>query len=156
MNQIITPDGLNSVEYTQPYKLDMSHAVHVRGSVTVWLTWNRMTGRPCMVLTPTDMRRGHERVTPCVIPMDTCWQWDEERGDLMHANFMAAVFCANLGFNPYNFKNVLKVQGYIRDYLEDLIRMPPMPDDTRRVVAEAEIHEVNSGKTIFKEISDNA
>jgi len=35
MNQIIVPENLNSVEYTQPYKLDLSHAVHRRGPITI-------------------------------------------------------------------------------------------------------------------------
>jgi hypothetical protein len=143
-------------EPTHAFKLDISHEVHTRGSVTVWMTWNRITGRPVMVLTPTDMRGGPQRITPCVIPLESAVMWDEERGDLAHANVMAAVFCANLGFNPYQIKNVLKVQGYIRDYLEDLIRMPPMPPDHAQIVAEALIVDNETGRETYKEIADNA
>lgn len=143
-------------EASHAFKLDISHATHTRGSVTIWLTWNRLNGRPCMVLTPTDMRGGHERVTPCVIPLEQAHVWDEDIGELHHANFMAALFCANLGFNPYQIKNILKVQGYIRDYIEDLIRMPPMPPDHREITAEAIITDNTSGKETFKEIADHA
>jgi hypothetical protein len=141
---------------THAFKLDISHAVHVRGSITVWLTWNRLTGRPVMVLTPTDMRGGHERITPCVIPIDRAWLWDEDRGDLAHANITAAIFCANLGFSPENIRNIFKVQGYIRDYLEDLIRMPPMPPDHAQIVGEALIFDNETGRETYKEIADNA
>lgn len=156
MNQIIVPENLNSVEYTQPYKLDLSHAVHRRGPITIWMTWNWITGRPVMILTPTDRRISHQRTVPCIIPMDTCWKWDEDRGDQEDANFTAAMFCGALGLDPYNIRDIFKVQSAIRDHLEELIRMPPLPEDTRRKVAEMEIHEANSGRTITKEISDNA
>lgn len=143
-------------EFVPAFDLTQSHAVHTRGSITVWMTWNRLTGRPAMVLTPTDMHLSPQRTIPCVITLDTAHIWDEERGDLMHANIVGALFCANLGYNPHNAKNVLRLQGYIRDYLEDLIRMPPMPDETRAPVAEMLVIDNSTGAETVKEISDYA
>lgn len=146
----------NEEAYKVAYDLTACHAVHPRGSIMVWMTWNRITGVPCMVLTPKDAHLSHERVIPCVIPLTMAWKWDDKIGDPLHINSTSYMFCANLGWNPNNVRNILKLQTIIHDLLEDLIRMPPMPDDTRVVSADAIITDNVTGKTVHKEITDHA
>lgn len=138
------------------FDLSVSHKQYSRGDVMVWLTWNRLTGEPCLVLTPKMARLTHETCTPCVIPMARAWIWSEAIGDHAEAELVAAMFCANLGFNPYNLRNVNKVLSIIRDYTGDLLSMPPIPSGDRQIVAEAVITDNATGKQSFKEISDHA
>ncbi len=142
--------------YKVAFDLSTCHEVYVKGSVTLWMTWNRVSGEPCMVLTPNDPHLSHERIIPCVIPMRTSWQWDETRGDPEFANMQAFRFCDALRFNPYNVRNIVKLQSLIRDHLEDLVRMPPMPDDGQQITASAIITDNATGKETFKEIRDHA
>ncbi len=155
----ITPDSAPSDAYRHALDLTVTHRTYTRGDVMVWLTWLRRADRhePCMVLTPRAILTSHERIIPCIVPLSQAWKWSEEVGDQDHAAVTAAIFCANLGFNPYNPKNVFKLMGIVRDYLGDLISTPPRPTDLPRVTAAVmEIHNGSTGKTTEIEVSDDA
>lgn len=145
-----------AAEYKPAYDLTVTHRSYRRGDLQVWLTWNRNSGEPCLVITPRDPHLSNQRVIPCVVPMNRAWVWDEAIGDPAEVEFAAALFCMNLGFNPYNVRNVNKLTGIVRDYLGELVAMPPMPTDDRQVVAEAIITENATGKQTYKEVTDHA
>lgn len=145
-----------SMETKPPYDLSKSHATHSRGDLMVWMTWNRVTGEPCMVITPRAAVISAATCVPCIVPLNRAWVWDERIGDVAEAELAAALFCANLGFNPYNVRNVTKLLGIVRDFLQDLLTMPPLPSGDREIVAEAVITDNATGKESFKEISDHA
>lgn len=143
-------------EHKPAYDLTVSHATHRRGDLQVWLTWNRNTSEPCLVVTPRDPHLSNANVIPCIVPLNRAWVWDERVGDQAEAEFAAALFSMNLGFNPYNPRNVHKLLGIVRDYLGDLLTMPPLPTGDRQTVAEAIITDNATGAQTFKEVSDHA
>jgi hypothetical protein len=155
----ITPDSAPSDNYRHALDLTVTHRTFKRGDILVWLTWLRRADRQeaCMVLTPSNIMVTHEKVIPCVVPLSQAWKWTEEVGDEDHAMITGAIFCANLGFNPYNPKNVFKIVGIIREYLGDLISTPPRPTDVPRAVAAVmEISNGSTGKTKEIEVTDDA
>lgn len=142
--------------YKAALDLNIRKALHTRGDVLVWLTWSLHTGEACMVLTAKDRHTTHERLVPCIIPLHRAWVWDEAIGDEEQTNLSAVIFAANLGFNPENVKTIFKIKGIVRDYLGDLLSMPPLPSDSAQVAAEAVIHNATTGEEVFKEIKDHA
>lgn len=141
--------------YKVALDLTVRKAVHSRGDVLVWLTWNRITSEPCMVLTRKDAHLGHERVIPCIIPLRRAWAWSEHLGDEADIAHTVGLFCVNMGFldSPKNLRRIL---GVVRDYLGDLLLMPPMPTDTQVVAADALITDNATGKVKHMEIRDHA
>lgn len=147
------------VETVPSLDLNTYHAKYSRGDVMVWLTWVRIRDRhePCIVLTPNIAQVSHERVIPCIVPLANAWLWSEEAGDENHALTMAAVFAANLGFNPMNHKNAFKIAGIIREYIGDLISIPPRPADLQRVTAALmTVENRTTGTTLEMEVKDHA
>jgi len=155
MNQITTIDS-DASEYKAPYDLRISHATYRRGDVLVWLTWNHNTGEAAMVLTPRVDRISHERIIPCIIPMSRAWAWAEETGDEGDIVVNAALFCANLGFNPNNLANVRKIVGIVRSHLGDLLAVPPRPRDHHEVVADMFVTDNATGSVKHVEVKDHA
>lgn len=155
----ITPDTAPSDSYRHAIDLAVTHRTHARGDIMVWMTWLRRAERqePCMVLTPRSVLISADRVVPCIVPMDQAWRWSEEVGDEEHALITGAIFCANLGFNPYNPKNVHKIVGIVREYLGDLVTMPPRPKDVPQAVAAImEVHNGDTGQITEFEVQDDA
>jgi hypothetical protein len=146
----------DAAEYKAPYDLRISHATYRRGDVLVWLTWNQNTGEAAMVLTPKMERIHHERIIPCVVPLSRAWAWAEETGDEGDIVVNAALFAANLGFNPNNLANVRKIIGIVRNHLGDLLAVPPRPRDHHTVVADMIITDNATGKTKHIEVKDHA
>lgn len=146
------------VETKPAIDLNIFHDRFARGDVIVWLTWVFRAKRhePCIVLTPKTALTSHERVIPCIVPLGQAYLWSEEVGEERHALGMAAVFAANLGFNPENPKNAIKIAGIIRDYLGDLLTIPPRPADLpRETAALMTIDNRTTGKTLEMEVKDN-
>lgn len=142
-------------EHKAPYDLEVSHDVYNRGDVLVWLTWNQNTGEAAIVLTPRVSKINHERITPCIIPLSRAWAWAEETGDEGDIVINAALFCANLGFNPNNLANVHRVMSIVRSHLGDLLAVPPMPRDHHEVVADMIVTDNNTGKELHREVKDH-
>ncbi len=135
--------------------MDKRHATHVRGDVTVILTWMQHNKRPCMVLIPTLRLMHFDVITPCIIPMDNAWAWAEETGDGAHAAINSWHFASNLGFNPGDPKVAFRLTSIIRDYLQDLLTMPPPPNFQQIVMAHATLTSEQSGKTTITEVSED-
>lgn len=153
MSQLIMP---NTVENKPRYDLNVYHKRFLRGGLTLWVTWDRITGRPCMVITPDMQRMSHENVVPCVVPLDRAWAWSEEVGDEHETNISSGIFCANLGMNPLEPRNVFAIKDLIRNHLGDLIACPPLPVEDKEIAADALIHDASTGKVTHKEIKDHA
>lgn len=130
-------------------------ARHTLGDITVFLTWTTHNSRPCIVLIPTHAFLHYDRVTPCIVPMESAWAWDEVTGDPRHAATMSFHFAEALGFAP-SPPMLMRITSIIRDLLGDLLMMPVMPAfyDTR-VEADATLTDRNSGKVIHSEITSN-
>lgn len=138
------------------YDLNLVYATVDRGDVKVWFTWNRLTGEPCMVLTRNLAIISASRIIPCVIPLQSAWAWTEEVGDEHHAMGTAAIFCANIGFNPHNLRNVTRLVGIVRDLLGDLISMPPLPEDGKQVLADILHTDADTGSQKHVEVIGHA
>lgn len=153
MTSLILPE---SARYKHTIDLTRHHKVFSRGDIIVWMTWIQLTGRPAMVLTPKEAVINHERVIPCIIPIDMAYRWSREHWFEVDTIRQAQRFLSALGFNPHNKKTILKLLGIVNDYLPDLLAMPPMPEETSEIAAEALITDNATGKTVLKEIRDNA
>ncbi|HEV8034378.1 hypothetical protein [Yoonia sp.] len=155
MNAHTTTIDNDAAEYKAPYDLRISHAVYKRGDVLVFLTWNQNSGEAAMVLTPRVDKISHDRIVPCVIPLSRAFAWAEETGDEGDIVINAALFCANLGFNPNNLNNITKILGIVRDHLGDLLSTPPRPRDHHEVVADVIITNNTTGAETHKEVRDH-
>lgn len=144
---------------TPPPKLalDLSkrHDTFRAGDITVILTWMQHNGRPCMVLIPAFTKLHFDRITPCIIPIDNAWAWAEETGDGAHAAITSIQFAACLGFNTGDPRGAFRVTSVIREYLAELLRMPPKPDFDQVVVAHTHLLNTSTGKVIEGEVSED-
>jgi hypothetical protein len=137
--------------------LRVSHEVYSRGDLLVWLTWNRITREPCMVLTPKRDRISNERIIPCIIPLSRAWAWSEEVGDLSDVLTTVGIFLGNLGINPMRQQNVRRLIGVVRGHLGDLLAMPPMPESPdMRPMADMTITNHTTGAVLEREVRDDA
>lgn len=96
------------------------------GDITAYGTWfGTETRRPVLVLVPS-YRSGAEKVTPCIVPLESAWAWDESIGDPRHCARTSAEFVAHLGLGRGMYQ-AFRVARIIRDHLGDLLSMPPEP-----------------------------
>jgi len=137
--------------------LTINQKIYRYGDITAHLTWTWDDGRPCIVLVPTHVRTSHERITPCVVRIREGWIWTEEVGDARHCARTSAAFAACLGFSPHDTSTLIAVTAVVRDCLDEMMQMPPLPHapETRKSVAHMEIHDHNTGKTTHKEVTDH-
>ncbi|WP_296763720.1 hypothetical protein [Sediminimonas sp.] len=141
-----------STEHDPVIDLSRYHFKHAYGDVTVIGTWSLATSRPVMALVPTVLRPTHDRVTPCLVPLDMAWMWDETTGDAQHCVETTVMFAQALGFNPYAPRELIRLTSIIRDHLGDLLTMPPMPETEQRAVADVIKTDLDTGKTQEAEI----
>jgi hypothetical protein len=57
---------------------------------------------------------------------------------------------------PPSPHSALRVMSLIRDYLEELVHMPPVPSYSQITRADAIITDPNTGKQYHKEVTDHA
>jgi hypothetical protein len=136
-----------------PVSLDLTrrHFSRTIGPIMIIGTWLRddeAQWRPALVL----LRESDElsgAVVPCVVPLNTAWVWSEEIGAPHIAARAAVEFARQMRFDDSDPKSVFRIAGLIRDHLDDLVAMPPLPPGERdeRVVAEALIRDLSTGKT---------
>lgn len=112
------------------------------GDITVYGTWwlaDDSGPRPCLVLIPTN-GQSWQRSTPCVVPLNQAWVWSEEIGDPIRAAKTAIEFVDALR-QPPSMQSAFRVRGIIIDHLDELVGMPPMPNDMRveTVIGEAKV-----------------
>jgi hypothetical protein len=153
MSDLILPDSVN---FRPAFDLNIYHRRYDHSAIVVWITWDRATGEPVMVLTPNTDRPGHERVIPCVVPLSTSWMWTEEVGDARHCATVAPIFVSNLGLNPNSPRHVYGVLSTIRGHLEDLVMCPPIPAEDRSKAAEMLITNNETETVTHREVSDYA
>lgn len=136
------------------YDLDLTqaHFERICGDITVFGTWFGAKRVPALVLLPT-ARVGHDRVTPCVVPLQSSWLWARETGDPRHCARVSALFAESLGFNAHNAFMLMRITSLIQDHLGDLLTIPPKPSQTY-VAADAILTDEN-GKERHAEILDH-
>lgn len=127
---------------------------YTHGDITVYLTWwlaDDSGPRPALVLVPTHSQ-SNEKCIPCVVPIENAWVWSEEKGDPILAALQAMKFVhlLRLAENP---QSAFRVRGIIIDHLQDLLTMPPMPDDMRvsTVIGEAKVTNREAGEVVRHE-----
>ncbi|MGP9790688.1 hypothetical protein [Roseinatronobacter sp. NSM] len=172
MNQLITPNNVqqkaqhvdtSDSDGTEHYRpaidLTVTYGPPIsRGDVLVYKTWLRRGGKwePCLVLVPKGAIISNQRITPCIVPLSRAHVWAEETGDFQDCLISAGMFCANLGYNPYNPRNPMKIIGIVRDCLHDLLTIPPRFEDVpREVTAEMEVIDNATGRVKDIEVSDD-
>ncbi len=138
------------------YDLDLTqvHAQRTFGDITVFFTWFGQRNKPVMVLMPT-ARIGHERVIPCVVPVESAWAWAEETGDGRHCARASTQFAKLLGLNAASVNDVMRITSIVRECMHDLLTIPPKPVTDRIVVADAIRTDAN-GKQHHSEIMADA
>lgn len=152
MTELLLPDGTS---YKIAWDLNIVHRrQRYTGGLVAHLTWNRLTGDPALVLTPDIDRPGHERIIPCVVPMETAWVWHEQIGDVARAISTAEMFAHTLGL-PYGRRSALMVATVIRSEMDELRKCPPMPADDREITAEMLVRNETTGREVTKEIRDH-
>ncbi|WYK05476.1 hypothetical protein DWF04_006095 [Cereibacter sphaeroides f. sp. denitrificans] len=143
-------------DYKPAYDLRFSWCRRDYRRISVWTTWNRMTGESCLVLTPAaDTMLGYDRIIPCVVPMSTAWIWDETRGDQLEATKRAMLFCDALGLSSLIIADVHRVRTAVVENLHELITCPPMPRSEQEAVAEMLLRNNATGRTAEREIRDH-
>lgn len=152
----MTTSSTTKTQPTQPVlDLALRHFERTLGDVTVIGTWLLTTKRPVLCLVPSRPMPTHDRVIPCLVPMDQAFEWDETTGDPQFCAVMSYQFAAALGLNPSEPRNVIFVTTLIRDSLGDLLNMPPFPSTEKAVMADVLMTDTNTGKTREAEIVDN-
>jgi hypothetical protein len=137
--------------------LDLSFQAWTRtyGDITVIGTWRLDTDRPVIVLVPTFTPLDGGKLTPCVIPLDQAYQWNEITADPGHSARKTYEFCEALRFTPTPALQI-RIHNIINDCLGDLLRMPPMPRYTEgEAVADVIAVNTRTGKTIEAEVIDH-
>jgi hypothetical protein len=121
------------------------------GDVKIILTWwyspSEERTRPCMVLIPAFAP--FHKLNPCVVTLDKCWVWSEEIGDPEQAALMAVQFGVRLGM-PDQVSTAIRIRSLIVDHLQDLISMPPMPEELRQadILGEATVTETGTNRVV--------
>lgn len=129
------------------------HARFRHGDLTVFLTWGGDTFHPCLVIVPA-FAEGHERVTPCVVPLRMAWAWSEAIGDGRHCALTAYRFCQQLRITP-SVNACMRLTSIVRSHIGDLLTMPPATGlHFERVVVADAIRTDQSGRERHSEISE--
>lgn len=136
------------------YALDLTRYHHKRqhGDITAFYTWFGEELRPALVLIPT-YRQDNQRTTPCIIPLDNAWKWDENVGDPEGCARSCFQFAGYLGLDPLSSMTCQRIASIIRDGLGELLSIPPKPDE-RIVVADATVTDQNGKQRHFEVMSD--
>lgn len=116
--------------------------------IGTWLRDPDAQWRPALVLIRSrDELNG--AAIPCVVPLDTAWIWSEEIGNPEIAARATFDFAKHLHMDDDMPRSAYKIATIIRDHLDDLVAIPPLPPGERdeRVVAEGVIRDLASGTT---------
>jgi hypothetical protein len=144
--------------FTHALDLTRSWAVITRGDILVYVTWIRLEDGwdNALVLVNRHRMATAANVIPCVVPSRRAFAWASETCDPVNRMVSAGVFCANLGFSPFNQKNISKIIGIVEDHLQDMLTCPPksvvFPETT--VVAEMEVRDNATDKVREIEVRD--
>lgn len=145
----LAPEYRHAIDLTVTYGPPIA-----RGDITVFRTWLRLVDswQACLVLVPSRMFISNERVIPCIVPLATAHKWADDPDDFHERLIMAGHFAANLGFNPMNPKNPMRIMSIIQDLLGELITIPPRPEHAPDQVVSAEMEVIDNQTGKVKEI----
>ena len=137
--------------------LEHRHFTHKRGDITVIGSWyydaDEGARLPCLVLVPTNIW-GSKKITPCIIPTKNAWLWSEEEGDPAYCAASVVAFGMALGISVHNEVSCMRVLSLVRDYMGDLLTMPPAPAEGATHTADA-IWKDEHGKEHHREVFDH-
>lgn len=142
---LLTPDlDLTKTHWRRPF-----------GDVIAFGSWFGAKERaPCLVLVHAS-KYGKEDAVPCVVMLSDAWAWDEKVGDGRYCARMSIRFADALGLNIADRRVPLRLTSIIRECLGDLLATPPKPYEDTRVVADAILTDLNSGKQVHREIVEH-
>jgi hypothetical protein len=125
------------------------------GDWMVMLTWLITTGEPCIVIVPASTSYKSEYLVPCVVTLAQAFRWDETHGDPLFIKTTLEDWAPALGFGEHDNKRKNRILGIIRDYLPDLVAMPPAGTEAHQVVADILHRNPLTGKTKHIEVKDH-
>jgi hypothetical protein len=89
------------------------------------------------------------KLRPCCVTIDRAWIWSEEIGDERQAALQAVEYGDRLGM-PDNIATAIRIRSIIVDHLQDLLTMPPMPEELKETVnlGEARVTEAGTDRVV--------
>lgn len=151
-----TPPILSPVMAPRP-ALDLRIYAHwqTHGEFDVVLTWYITTGEPCIVLLPSGRRPDDMDMIPCVVTLNNAFRWDESLGDPVFIKDTLEDWAPALGFGTHDNRRKNRVLSLIRDYLGEMIAMPPAGHQAHEVVADVFHRDLETGKVKHIEVKDH-
>ncbi|MDA4845940.1 hypothetical protein [Hoeflea poritis] len=137
--------------------LDDYHTKRELSEFTLIFTWLHTQDGPeeCLVLTRSG-EETNDHTVPAIVFQRHAYIFAPETGDPRAAARACFQLCEALRINPYEVKNILRIQALIDDHLDDLLHIPPF---SRRkpgnLIAEVTITDHSTGKTTEVEIDDD-
>lgn len=129
--------------------LELYHFKRTLGEITIIGTWlfDGEQNEPCLVLIRAGEERGDHTV-PSIILLQHAYIFAPISGvgDPRTAARIVAQITQNLRM-PFELRSMHKVTGVIQDHLDDLIRIPPPPRETKAPIADLLITDPNTGKS---------
>lgn len=124
------------------------------GDITAYYTWLRTDDdfEQALVLIPTH-RQSNQKTTPCVVPLQNAWKWDETLGEPEACAQTCMQFAEHMGFNAFSAITCQRIASIIRDGLGDLISIPPRPVERVAVADATIINTDGSARTV--EVTEN-
>ena len=138
--------------------LDLSarHFSRTLNNITIIGTWINADGdqwRPCIVL----IREGEDfNAVPCVVPFESAWVWDDRngKGSPAIAARTAYSFARAMRLDCGDPHVPFRIATLIADHLDDLLKIPPRPDELETVVAQATVTERETGRSFEAEVRE--
>jgi hypothetical protein len=124
------------------------------GDMTVYLTWNLITGRGCLVIVPRYLNPEYNRVRPCMVELDDAYLWAEETGDGAYAARMTYEFARWLGISQFSVRDLVRLTSMVREHLGDLLMCPPMPQSEKQVLADVLMTNTDTGRSVESTVVD--
>ncbi|WP_299671682.1 hypothetical protein [uncultured Roseobacter sp.] len=154
--------------YTRPV-LDLNYRTfdHMVEGIRVVGTWVfDKDPEPCLVL--LHPRRSVPKCVPCIVRLSNIWKWEDygdakfnteaERSVAADGAREVARLCLDfapyLGMNPKNPKALFRILTAVRKRTYDLVKMPPPPLRPLTETGSYQITNVNTGKTMEGELTD--
>jgi len=109
--------------------------------------YSYINGEPCLVLLPKVKRLG---ATGFAVKLDDAWRWRTDNQDIRMIIHAASVACKQFQLEqiPQTIHTIITV---IQDGIEQLLSMPPKPQEKKEINAELLV--VMNGRTYTKDVS---
>lgn len=134
--------------------LTRHHFRRTLGDITLFGAWfGESDDRDaCLVLVPTHRQSKDRGAKPCIVARNDAHKYYDELSGPETLLAMAQLFNRYLGFED-SMTNVHRVAKVIGDHLQDLLEIPPEPEDNAYVAADAIVTD-SSGRQRSAEIID--